>query len=349
MAEKRFRSRVYWLTFLFSLLVIWAHSFNAELFLGRSPQAALADRIERILGENLGQIAVPGFFMVSSYLFYRNFSWEKLLPKWRSRCKSLLIPYVLWNFLYYAAYILITRLPGISLVAGRQPVPWSWESLIDAVFFYTYNPVFWYLFQLILLVAMAPLIYCVMRWTVGGGGNLLFLAFCLWKGYSFPLVNLDALFFTCFAAWFSLHRESWARKIEEPWENRRISIAVFCFCLSLGVLLYLKLPGAPLWINPLGTVLVRLWGVSLTAFCVKNFPFPEAKEVMKHNFFLYAIHFAFVRLINKAAAFFLPPSLFLALVLFLSMPFFMVIISEVIGRGMRRFVPGLCRVLCGGR
>lgn len=119
MEEKQFRDKVYWLTFLFSLMVVWVHSFNGELFMG-NPEAALkVAGIERILGEKLGQIAVPGFFMVSSYLFFRGFCWKKLLPKWRSRIRSLLLPYLLWNFLYYIGY-----------VAGHPPgqaCPGWWE------------------------------------------------------------------------------------------------------------------------------------------------------------------------------------------------------------------------------
>ena len=79
MNEEQFRSRIYWVTFLFSMLVVWVHSYNGELFLGLTGQAAVVDRIERAVGEQLGQMAVPGFFMVSAYLFYRRFTWEKLL------------------------------------------------------------------------------------------------------------------------------------------------------------------------------------------------------------------------------------------------------------------------------
>ena len=117
MEEKQFRDKVYWLTFLFSLMVVWVHSFNGELFMG-NPEAALkVAGIERILGEKLGQIAVPGFFMVSSYLFFRGFCWKKLLPKWRSRIRSLLLPYLLWNFLYYIGYV----------AAACQACPGWWE------------------------------------------------------------------------------------------------------------------------------------------------------------------------------------------------------------------------------
>ena len=66
MEEKQFRDKIYWLTFLFSLLVVWVHSFNGELFMGTPEAAFKVAGIERILGDGLGQIAVPGFFMVPS-------------------------------------------------------------------------------------------------------------------------------------------------------------------------------------------------------------------------------------------------------------------------------------------
>ena len=197
MEEKQFRDKVYWLTFLFSLMVVWVHSFNGELFMG-NPEAALkVAGIERILGEKLGQIAVPGFFMVSSYLFFRGFCWKKLLPKWRSRIRSLLLPYLLWNFLYYIGYVAATRLPGLSGVVGKTPIPFNGGQLFDALVYYSYNPVFLYLFHLILLVVLAPLVYTVMRGNVTGAAALAVMAYGLWKNWAMPLLNLDALFYFC--------------------------------------------------------------------------------------------------------------------------------------------------------
>ena len=40
MTEKTFRNKIYWFTFLFSVLVIWVHSYNAVLFLGNTGAAA---------------------------------------------------------------------------------------------------------------------------------------------------------------------------------------------------------------------------------------------------------------------------------------------------------------------
>ena len=97
--EKRFHDQISWLMFLFSIFVIWVHSYNVDLFSGGAQDGvwSLADRIENFVSVGLGQIAVPGFFLLSSYLFFRNFSWDKLTGKWKSRIFSVLIPYVVWN------------------------------------------------------------------------------------------------------------------------------------------------------------------------------------------------------------------------------------------------------------
>ena len=38
MREEEFRKKVIWFTFAFSILVVWAHSFNAELFMGTAKE-----------------------------------------------------------------------------------------------------------------------------------------------------------------------------------------------------------------------------------------------------------------------------------------------------------------------
>ena len=109
MSESQFRSKIYWVTFCFSIFVIWVHSTNWELFLGQhgmETEAEAVRRVEYFFGERLGQMAVPGFFLVSAYLFYRNFTMDRLLSKWKSRIFSVALPYVLWNLLYHGGYVL---------------------------------------------------------------------------------------------------------------------------------------------------------------------------------------------------------------------------------------------------
>lgn len=349
MEERQFRNQVCWVTFLFSILVIWVHSFNAELFLGATETAARVNRLEGILGNGLGQIAVPGFFMVSSYLFYRNFKWAKLACKWKSRIRTILVPYLLWNFLYYAGYGAATRLPAIQGLIGKPPVPFNLESLLDALVNYTYNPVFWYLYQLILLIVLAPVIYAVFRNTVAGGAALGLMVFALWKGWDFPCLNMDALFYYCTAAYISLHRTAWGGFAEKRPNRRQLLLGTGVLAVLLVFLVLGGRPGSPLFASPLLTVLVRLWGVCAAWFLLGSICLPPAGEWMKHNFFLYAIHFAWVRLFNKLGARLLPAQPAAALVTYLLMPLLMVLMSTLLVKALNSTLPRLYRLLAGGR
>ena len=64
MTELEFRNKVTWFSFALSLLVIWVHSYNAELFLGYQAATGLVYVLEHRIGDWFGQIAVPGFLRV---------------------------------------------------------------------------------------------------------------------------------------------------------------------------------------------------------------------------------------------------------------------------------------------
>ena len=137
MTEPQFRNKVVWFSFFFSLLVVWVHSYNAQMFLGICGETAEVYLTEHWIGDRFGQIAVPGFFMISGYLFYRDFDWNLLAGKWKRRISSVLVPYILWNFLYYMGYVVGSRLTGISTIVGKGVVPFSLPALTDAVIMYS--------------------------------------------------------------------------------------------------------------------------------------------------------------------------------------------------------------------
>lgn len=161
-------------------------------------------RLEALLGDGIGQIAVPGFFMISGYLFYRDFTWRKLGEKWQRRIRSVLVPYILWNFLYYMGYVIASRLPWMCDVVGKGVIPFTLSAAVDAVINYTYNYVFWYLFQLILLILSAPLLYPVLSNPWSAGAFMMFLWWAVAAQVSLPLINADALIYYCSAACLAL-------------------------------------------------------------------------------------------------------------------------------------------------
>ena len=47
----------------------------------------------------------------------------------------------------------------VENIIGKEPVAFNLKELLLAAVYYKYNPVFWYLFQLLLLVLLAPFLY----------------------------------------------------------------------------------------------------------------------------------------------------------------------------------------------
>ena len=346
MREKRFRDNVTWMSFLLTLLVIWTHALNTELFLGEAGKNSAAGLTESLLGEHLAQIAVPGFFMMSAVLFFRNYRPADTPRKWGRRFKRLVIPYFSWNLLYYLGYLIATRAPVLREITGREETPFSLQELLEAMLFYKYNHVFWFVFQLILLALLSPLIwYIVQRRASFTGMFLLLCVFIFLKADPTPL-NADALLYymTGARAVTALSQAPAGKKQKRTEEAvGRAGLvfmvaALFLYCIAL-------LSG-----NDLPLVLSRLMSAaSLWTFllCIRKLPAP--RPIMSETFLIYAIHFAPVRLINKSTAALLPGSAAAALLVFLLMPLLVLGIAWIVNSIGERYCPALLHLFTGGR
>ena len=82
--ESQIRNKFTLLMFICSVLVIFIHAKNiTEIVVGNSPTFLdrIAISIESYWSE-VTKIAVPYFFMISGFLFFRTFEISKLSAKW---------------------------------------------------------------------------------------------------------------------------------------------------------------------------------------------------------------------------------------------------------------------------
>ena len=338
--EACFRNKITWFSFIFSVLVVWVHSANGELFLGKSKYARFVVLFERFMGNTIAQIAVPGFFMMSGYLFYRNFSWQKLKEKWSSRLRSLLLPFLLWNTIYYAGYVIGSRLPFVTDIVEKGTVPFDAHTAAEAIICYKYNYVFWYLAQLILLVLLAPAIYGILKHWRLGGVLLIILYYFVQKGRVIPYLNLDALLYYGIGAYGGINGKSF---VEGTWTQKK-GILGAVIAGAAVLFLFLSWPGG-LAARVCYRIMMPI-GLWLAADAGR---LPKAKPWMHDNFFLYAIHFALVRLVNKTAAIFFRGYWPVPILLFLFMPILMIRVSSFLACQMKKRLPKLWKILNGGR
>lgn len=341
---ERLSNKIYFYSFLLSLLVILVHAENLapdnlrlqELAAGVPLLSAVS--VENFFSNTLGQAAVPGFFLLSGCLFFRSFGSLGELPrKWGKRAYRLLLPYCAWNSLCYLFFVLLGR------------TAFSGALWLDAVIHYRWNPVFWYLYQLLLLQLSAPLLYLLLRRRTAAFFAFLCLLGLIYSRCSLPYLNADALLYYYAGALLGRYGGRF-------YEGRDGRLAGGLLLL-LPLLLYLR--GVPVMSGNAGfsvllTVLYRLLLPLLLLLLLPMEKLPRAPGWMKNSFFLYALHYPVVRAVSWGIrAFGLTPasplqSGILLLVYFL-LPPLCVFLSAVLTDFLRKRLPLLFSLLSGGR
>ena len=328
-------------SFICCLLVVWNHSGNADLFLpGTGPETWLY-QFEYQWAYALVRLDIPFFMMISGYLFFRNMSWEALPGKWKRRIHSLLIPYLLWNVLYYIAEILGSYVPGLNGLLGKYYLKTDFLGFIRAAVFFESNPVFWFMFQLILLVILAPVLWFFLKRKWTAVLFALFLGILWWFWPPVPVLNTDDLIYYYAGAFWAVHGKSIA---ENGWSRRRALAGAGIVLLGAAIYQIHLTTFLP---QPLVLSLMILpWGIWLL---IDERRIPEPKRYMKGTFFIYATHFYVVRLLGKVLSIPFRGSAIAGLLLYLVMPVPVVFICHTAARILGKISPRLLQVLNGGR
>jgi hypothetical protein len=135
--------------------------------------------------------AVPMFFIISSYLYFQNYSptWQFYKNKTISRIKSLYIPFIIYN-LIYIPWILF-KVNFLHLPDTRHISILSLDT-ITSIFIglpETLNPVLWFVRVLIVFVITAPIIGFIVSYTK-------------WITYPLIIINLLILHFFDYYSFF---------------------------------------------------------------------------------------------------------------------------------------------------
>lgn len=105
--------------------------------------------------------AVPSFFIISGFLFFRNYKDKDYTKKIKSRVHTLLVPYLLWN-VFGLMTEMLTKIPFFSAMATVNSNPFDWTNIVMGVFFHKYT-VLWFVFMIMLFAVLAPIIFYVIK------------------------------------------------------------------------------------------------------------------------------------------------------------------------------------------
>ena len=107
------------------------------------------------------KLAIPAmswFFFISGYLFFRNLTLGTIVRKLRTRIRTVVVPFVIWNIFGV----------GLKCVKGVDVFSGGILDLIYNNFFFEFggscaNGPLWYMFRLMEFALITPLIYLIIR------------------------------------------------------------------------------------------------------------------------------------------------------------------------------------------
>lgn len=203
------------LRFPLAVLVVLIHANNSFF---REMTGGDGNAVIHFLSRVLPTFAVPLFFAMSGYLFFLNrntFGVADYREKLRRRGLTLLLPYVLWNFMAFVLYALKDIIAGhvlqppfsLNLLWGCKPLGTVYANFLGWTFPPATAPLLeqlWFVRDLMVCVLLAPFIYMVLK-----RGRVVGLVCIALVFYGRLWPNLCGLSFTGFwffalGAWFSI-------------------------------------------------------------------------------------------------------------------------------------------------
>jgi surface polysaccharide O-acyltransferase-like enzyme len=319
----------------------------------------------------LANVAVPCFFMCSGFLFfYKVREWNRNIyrNKIKSRLKTLVVPFLLWNVIAVCAVAAIQVIkPEGDILRffnelhdkGLWRIFWNyseWGSTETNIFGWAdprygpYSIPLWFLRDLIIAVFLSPLVYYFVKYTRIYGVVLLGI---LYYTRAVPVVAeyninmlITALFFFSLGGYFGIYGKNMVvslRKGQLYW----FLVAVVCLILST----FYDGSDMKKYFHPAYVISGVITTVNITSFFMERGKLKVYKTLSGASFFVYVTHGILVLAVaRKLINFILPSDNMIVLpVKFLITPFLCAFLCVGIYLLMKRFVPKLLSVLTGNR
>ncbi len=360
-----------WLRFPLVLLVVYIHSVGDEIKYDSIDFSHLSsfdlyNLLKVGISNVLAHIAVPIFFFISGFLFFRNIKeWDYsiYILKLKKRIKSLFLPFILWNSI--AIFLILQGLirthgldSAIDFLGDNHYLRLYWDCNmwedyrcnwlgISTPMYGPYLPPLWYLRDLMVMSLFVPCFYCLFKYTKFWGLVILFFCYISGVGLNCPGFHTTSVFFFGAGAYISIKKIDFIKWL---WRFRFviIPIQVLLLFITIRFLGYHTRIGE--FIYPFFVIMG-----SATAFCIATF-FVKKALLIPHifsesSFFIYLSHYILVTSFSTSLMKVLlgTSNPLLMSIGYLLSPFISVTICMLVYLFLRRITPSICSILVGFR
>ncbi len=348
--DKFLSKKISRVSFILAVCVILLHSTNTSTytFSQYSPIRLFQDFLASLIG-----IAVPTFFVISGFLFYRTAdSIQSVGNKCKRRIFTLLIPYLIFNLIYTAYFLTIYNLPGL-----KEHFNNAWrgtltlKTIFRGVFLAEFSGILWYVRNLIILTAISPLIYYSLKikplsYVIALG---LFVVFLLDKTIPhLPYIQ------TASWVWYYLGAIIAVNIKNLP----RFSNKTNCLFLGGGLIFTLALfvfSGGFISFTLNVNVYLLIYNLLLTAmiicfwFALDLTVTERSFKIEKLSFFIYCLHSLILETTQKVFYIVGGNNLIVATLDYIISPIFTLSVIYIIALLLNKFAPSVFKIVSGGR
>ena len=240
------------------------------------------------------QIGVPMFFFISAMLFYKSLSvMSKIKDKLKTRIRSLVIPYILWNIIFVGIYWTMTHIFFIASIMNMPPVPSDVAGIMLSIINSKYT-VLWFVKDLIVFSLMSPVFYVMLKSKIIMVVSICGLVF-LNMSYSMEYESiwhwLPVYLLGAYVGYNKLYKIT-------PSEKYQRKIAVGCIMILVGLYAIVYLDDRRMFLfRFLSPILIWvLYDCFPAKWTLTKF---QEKKWMRGLFFIYCTHFFIINIFQK--------------------------------------------------
>lgn len=344
-----------WLRFPLIVSIVFTHTdisvnvinnvctFNAEQF-------SFFNGFYRLIAKQIGQSAVPLFFLISGFLFFyqKEFTLETYKNKLKNRIHTLLIPYIFWNIATFGLLFIAQCILGSLLSGSRENIADC--NIVDFLKIFWANDLrptpictqLWFMRDLILLVLCSPIYYYLIRkfkkYFLFASLAIFLAAFVTTP---IPGFSAEGIFYFTLGAYCSIFKINMIEKLKTY--NKTLIIS-YLLLLTLGFFSDDVHLFRLMVMN--GAAAILLLAFYFTEIKKTKIP----KTLTASTFFIYVFHMIPLGLIKKSLlAFHTPQNNLDMMAIYLFCALLTITTSIIINKIMKLILPRFTAIICGGR
>ena len=345
--KERLSAAITWLRFPLIFLIIMLHCYSVVRLEG-SRQVYFEAIYPFSLW--LGETGVPGFFYISGFLFF--LSKKSYGQKLTTRIHTLFIPYLLWNSLLLALY-LIAYAAGYPQNINYKSITeyqltdyirlfWDRGSWDNGNFVPLLCP-FWYIRNLLIMSIVSPLLYYIIKY----GREFFFFSMTIWwmTSYHNAFIPQTVLFFSL-GAYFSILGFN-PLKIVTHFKTCFLALFILFAVSDFATHSIISSPWS-LQIHRLALIFNIPTLILLADYCVRGSY--SLSLLSRAAFIVFAVHYPIVVMLRKwCASRYAMASDHTHILLYFFCIIITTVISIVIYIALEKFFPKLKNILSGNR